>query len=1302
MNYSPESRLGLRKLCPSGPLMLSLIFIANIFINHLHAQCALACRGKVNLSIGDSCQSIITPDLLLTDGLNCPNARYRVDVFDYQMVKIPGSPRVTIDHLGKTLIAMIYDSTSRNSCWGKIFVEDKFGPRIFCKSDTIFCNDTTFKNPPIFYDNCDPFPTIRKVDEFITPYDCHPIFIKRFIRCWQAYDKYGGVSPICKDTIYLRRIPIDSVIFPKDFTVFNNCYLSCNGLYPLDANGHPHPDTTGVPTVDGFPLWPDYNLFCNLGTSYEDAVLVDNGCKKKILRLWRVVEWWCGTAVIRTHPQIIEIVDHEPPILHCPYDLTVTTNGYSECQATFNLPPADVSDNCQDSVRVDVSFGGGILIHSNGGTIVLPVGIHYVTYRAYDKCYNVDSCQVKITVEDKTPPVPICQQHTVVSMSRDDEVHVYADAFDDGSHDECHLDSFLVRRMDLGEPCGFKDSTFRHFVTFCCADVGKTIMVIFRATDKHGNFNDCMVEVEVQDKSAPVIRCPHDYTISCNKHIDTVDLTHFGGPYYSDNCIVEMDTFTIKNLDQCGLGSLDRYFVIKDNMDRYDTCIQHIFVYDLDPFDGETDIIWPLDTAINSCGGDLDPKNLPLGYGYPIFGEHDCSLIGTSYEDHVFHIIQDSLACFKVLRKWKVIDWCQRYYDKGGNLIVPHWDYQQVLKIFNTSPPKPLDTYDTIRVCLTGQNCIKERVRITHSAIDDCTPADDLISGFKIDLYNNGLFDSIYSINGNTVTFDGELPIGEHRFLWIFEDRCGNQLVKQQIIRVINCKPPTSYCLTGVAINLMGVDENGDGILEGMITIWANDLDRGSYQICGNPVVLSFSRDSNDRFRIFNCDSIGMRAVSIYVTDRFTGLQDFCRTTVVIQDNNNICKRGTLVGNIAGIIQTPDQKDIQEVEIQVFDDNGLVKRGEFSGKFSFSNLFIGKNYTIIPSKIKNYLEGVTTLDIVKIQKHILGVESLTSVWNIIAGDVNGDHIITTTDVVALRKLILGIDQKLKNVPSWSFVEANYQFPDPLNPWYESLPDQYRILGLPGDMNFIDFKGIKLGDVSETLWGNAQEVKVRDRKDFGMYISNNFQDEHLIPIMVDENIFSPGMQFTLHFDPAVINVLDIKPGTIPIIGANISWSWVDKGVILVSWSSEKDIQILKDEPVFYLEVERLISNGAKTGIAINSSVLHAEIYNEHEQVLNIIWKSEEETNYNFIQFGALIPNPFVHESSVSFKLKNPMNLSYSIYNLEGKLIFTSQEYFSAGQNEIKIKRSQLESAGMYTLRIDAGTQQMSYKLAVLDQ
>lgn len=137
-----------------------------------------------------------------------------------------------------------------------------------------------------------------------------------------------------------------------------------------------------------------------------------------------------------------------------------------------------------------------------------------------------------------------------------------------------------------------------------------------------------------------------------------------------------------------------------------------------------------------------------------------------------------------------------------------------------------------------------------------------------------------------------------------------------------------------------GIDVDGDGDVEGVVDVWATDLNRNSYQQCGNPITFSFSRDSSDKYRRYTCDSVGQRRVEMWVTDQYTGLQDFCVSTVVVQDNNRICPGNLTRGNIAGLIQTPYGKPIPESVVLVENLSGTIE-AEFNGKYIFLIYYLG-------------------------------------------------------------------------------------------------------------------------------------------------------------------------------------------------------------------------------------------------------------------------------------------------------------------------------------------------------------------------
>ena len=104
------------------------------------------------------------------------------------------------------------------------------------------------------------------------------------------------------------------------------------------------------------------------------------------------------------------------------------------------------------------------------------------------------------------------------------------------------------------------------------------------------------------------------------------------------------------------------------------------------------------------------------------------------------------------------------------------------------------------------------------------------------------------------------------------------------------------------------------------------------------------------------------------------------------------------------------------------------------GAFSFT-LNAGEDDTLTPSKLEEVppSQGVTTLDITLIRRHILGIAALDSPFKILAADVNGSATVTTLDITFIRRLILGISATLPKV-AWQFVPSGFVFPDPKLPW----------------------------------------------------------------------------------------------------------------------------------------------------------------------------------------------------------------------------------------------------------------------------
>ncbi len=135
-----------------------------------------------------------------------------------------------------------------------------------------------------------------------------------------------------------------------------------------------------------------------------------------------------------------------------------------------------------------------------------------------------------------------------------------------------------------------------------------------------------------------------------------------------------------------------------------------------------------------------------------------------------------------------------------------------------------------------------------------------------------------------------------------------------------------------------------------------------------------------------------------------------------------------------------------------------------TGSYSFS-VPVGGNYTIKGSKNNdvNKANGVTTLDLALVQSHILSKNLLNSPYKIIAADVNGDNKITTLDLVYMKRMILGFDTIYPSKKLWVFVDSNYVFTTPSNPF--PYKDSISFTSLIDNKSKQTFIGIKLGDVN---------------------------------------------------------------------------------------------------------------------------------------------------------------------------------------------------------------------------------------------
>ncbi|MCZ2102520.1 MAG: T9SS type A sorting domain-containing protein [Chitinophagales bacterium] len=1059
-----------------------------------------------------------------------------------------------------------------------------------------------------------------------------------------------------------------------------------------------HIDATGMATLTADALDDGSTDNCGDPVTFSTDVELIFGCNDIAaggkVAVVLVVTDGCGNT--STCTSIVTVEDEIPPTITCPAGREVSLD--ANCKLVVPDLTGDVvtQDNCIMSVVTQSPVAGTILNSSDGQH-------HTITFTVTDISGLVATCTMEITGKDKLGPDIVCKEPLVVSFN--DFTELPAGFLIKEATDNCGGElTYTARRM--GNVCGENvEDEFGPYAVFCCDDIGKEVLVIVRVADQHGNYTECMISITLQDKLPPVIIEPlPDVSISCPYVLDIDDLSIFGtfvsetetrqdiiiddpdtfyppngyvgrDGVYGDNCNGVTVTSSVRNvLDaMCHTGKIYRDFVITDNGGNTATFTQTINVINPHPFD-INDITWPEgEVVVIGCDASgIDPSIT----GAPVLNLDFCSMAGATYADMS---VAHPLYCKAIRRTWTVLDWCQ--YDKKHPEAGGKWTFVQNIFVNNEEPPviDPTVCKDTI-IC-TGNGCTAINTTFTASGTDDCNP-NNITWKYKVDLFNDGGVPD-YSGNGATVT--KTYPLGQHKMTWEATDVCGNTATCSFLFTVKDCKKPTPIAIKGLAQNLMA---------PGMASIKAAIFNNGSSDNCtsADKLKYSFSRDINDTLRVFNCDSVGDRRIELWVTD-LAGNQAMTVTFLNVQDNHNLCDgSGRIV--ISGTIFSEDRVSIPDVKVVI--EGGETEGAKMTnqdGQYQFDNLTMFNDYQIAPHKDENPLDGISTMDIVLIQRHILGIELLNSPYKVIAADVNGSNTVTASDLSELRKLILGVKNSfVNNTPSWRFADASYPFDDPTNPWYFKDNVLYENVAL--NMNTSDFIAIKTGDVNGTVSNLLQGyTETRGDRDVALKVQDKMLNKGElaeIPFAINRKMTLTGLQFSIELDGSV-EFRGIEAGQLPLRQENIH-HYMNKGKTYINISFDKVQGLDVEEGVVLLNMIVMPESNTSTRdvLHLNGSALSPEIYNESLETdalaLRFIKPTVEQQNY-LVQNK---PNPFSQETVIGLYQAQAETVSVVIFDASGKMISSENLALQAGYNQITINNNQLKNRlGVFYCKIKSG-------------
>ena len=1243
-----------------------------------------------------------------------------------------------------------------------------------------------------------------------SPYDCD--FVVPDPPLWTVTDNCSvdtevtGTQSFTPDPI----LPCDGGTVTYSYTVTDDDGNTANTSFTITINADTEGptvvlDLSGFPTNidcdDDFPEFPsvlssnddctalDANVM-DIDTFYytndvartviDPADLADQVCSGYIVEYTWTPQDECGNMATQLSVEFIVNADTQPPTINCP-DISVGTEP-GECFAlATNVPlPTDISDNCSQAMTVTY------VSHSPADP-ELQKGVTYVfTWQVSDNCpaNSPATCDQNVTVVDDELPACNTASGTAVSLTQQSFAIIPISAFNISGTDNCAAPGSITASIQRDTP-GCIDPTDDQEVIVCCEDIADgagtgTVMVQIILDDGCGNKGvSCMVAVTVSDKLPPAFEpCLPDLSVNCS--YDFTDLSIFGSyleenptlnevvefsgattSFYdgivTDFCGIHSITETLDDQrDDCGEGDLIRVFTAIDIHGLSSTKTQTINVTNDDHL-VLSDITPPTKyTILNNC---MATTPDPTISGRPTWTFKNCSIVGASFTD----IVSDNpnSGCPFILRKWKVIDWCQ--YEANGTSTDGLWEFEQTIEILNTEAPE-IDCGTDLEVCTNEQTCLAS-INIEGQATD-CTDAEDLAWNWT--LINDN--DASVNYQGNGRVMSEDVARGSYTITWVVDDRCGNVASCTQSLVVRDCKAPQPVCIHGIAINLNDmraiaitnvadstrvtsnqsvcdlytcfqvtnnnlcdvtdfdisytfttpsgefkadqsvgtaltsnsttmicptfssdvfatavagtchdvsditmswiISNNGPEVIEGscpvgtpfgiMGTIWAQDYDASSSDNCTahEDLIFSFSANVSETSRTFTCDDLGENPISMWVTDE-DGNQSSCQTFILVQDNHGVCPLIPERIEITGKVESYDHRILEQVRVELKNQNDQIEDfTDASGSYAFQDLEMYEDFVVAPEFENPYLNGVSTLDLVMIQRHILGQEDLANPYKILAADVNTSNTVDAIDLLQIRKLILGITTEFHDTPSWKFVDAAHSFLDDQNPWvYPTQMEMYDLDYNAAEMNFV---GVKTGDVNGSVQVNLHEESIEERSG-EIRLSTNHHNGNVV-VKATEDMSAYGLQMTI--DGTFENQVTIESPLNDFTEKNYA---LNNNQIILSWNSEEITEIKKGEILFTIKEAKEIS--------INSTLAKAEMYNDQLEINSIVQIRSDRTTNNF-EVGQNHPNPF--QINTTFDLYLPVEgvVKMELYDVNGRKLHMSSKFLVQGENTITIHSKML--------------------------
>ena len=439
---------------------------------------------------------------------------------------------------------------------------------------------------------------------------------------------------------------------------------------------------------------------------------------------------------------------------------------------------------------------------------------------------------------------------------------------------------------------------------------------------------------------------------------------------------------------------------------------------------------------------------------------------------------------------------------------------------------------------------------------------------------------------------------------------------------------------------------------------------------------------------VYGCANVGIQEITLDIIDR-DNVPHTCKEFIVISDPTGYCNDVPQQPKaILGKIVTPIGNAVQGATVSISNDNASVFRGtNEDGLFLFNDI-PESNYTLQPSKNNDLKNGVTTQDIILLQKHLIKIRAFDSPYQFIAADVNNSGDITAYDMILLRQAILNSIDHFPNNNSWKFIKSNEQLTNS-NSLTTELDNTYSVDYAPSLSMNNNYIGIKIGDLNNSVFANDIMAPRQDNRFDISIIEESFQKNELVtvPFRVTQDIQLEGFQMEFQIDLSSVEIVDIE-------GLSAGEWQLHRNQLLISKAEAKGKIVAEEEPLFNLVVRAKKAGSIREMIKENNPSIVSELY-QKDQVIPLAIRYTKATQRNEVGFN--FPNPFSSTTYLPLSLATSNEVHLSVYNLQGQKVWQQSQQLSNGSYQLPISLPFLAD-GMYLYEVLIGKEVFSGKMA----